>query len=68
LSDGDDHAQMEPTTCTVWVRADGAEVWAGTQWPTKARDEAAKLLGVAPERVVLHQVQIGGGFGPVPVT
>lgn len=57
------HAQMEPTTCTAWVTGGAAEVWSGTQWPTKAADEAARALGLPRERVVVHPVPIGGGFG-----
>jgi isoquinoline 1-oxidoreductase subunit beta len=57
------HAQMEPSTCTAWVREDAVEVWSGTQWPTRAAQEAASLAGVAPEQVEFHQLPIGGGFG-----
>lgn len=57
------HAQMEPTCCTASVRSDAVEIWAGTQWQTLPVGVAAKLAGVAPEKVTLHQMQIGGGFG-----
>jgi isoquinoline 1-oxidoreductase beta subunit len=58
------HAQMEPHTCVAWVKSDQTvEVWAGTQWPTKAVDLAAKTAGVAPDKVKLNHLQMGGGFG-----
>ncbi|MFI5280004.1 MAG: molybdopterin cofactor-binding domain-containing protein [Gemmatimonadales bacterium] len=57
------HATMEPVNCTVHVRPELCEIWVGTQVPARARDEAARVLGVSPERVVVHNHLIGGGFG-----
>jgi isoquinoline 1-oxidoreductase subunit beta len=57
------HAQMEPHACVASVTPNGVEVWTGTQWPTKAVAEAAKAAGVAPDKVMLHQMQMGGSFG-----
>jgi isoquinoline 1-oxidoreductase beta subunit len=57
------HAQMEPLSCTASVTADGVEVWAGTQWPTRSVAEAAKAAGVTPDKVKFHTLQMGGGFG-----
>ena len=57
------HAPMEPINCTVHVRKDAVEVWTGTQAPVRARDAAAKGAGVAPEKVILHNQLLGGGFG-----
>ncbi|WP_373989553.1 molybdopterin cofactor-binding domain-containing protein [Duganella sp. BuS-21] len=58
------HATMEPMNCTVHVKGDGtAEIWTGSQVPARARDDAAKALGLAPEKVTLHNHLIGGGFG-----
>lgn len=57
------HAQMEPLTCTAAVTAAGVEVWVGTQWPTKARGDAARAAGVPPEAVKVHPLTMGGGFG-----
>ena len=58
------HATMEPINCTVHVKGDGtAEIWTGSQVPARARDEAARELGLAPEQVTLHNHLIGGGFG-----
>lgn len=58
------HATMEPMNCTVHVKGDGtAEIWTGSQVPARARDLAARVLGLAPEQVTLHNHMIGGGFG-----
>ncbi|MDH7794255.1 MULTISPECIES: molybdopterin cofactor-binding domain-containing protein [unclassified Beijerinckia] len=57
------HAQMEPHACVASVEAQSVEVWSGTQWPTQARDEAAKATGLGKEQVKFHLMQMGGGFG-----
>ncbi|MCU0625096.1 MAG: molybdopterin-dependent oxidoreductase [Gemmatimonadaceae bacterium] len=57
------HVTMEPMNCTVVVRDDGAECWAGTQVPGLARDAIASVLGIDAARVVLHEQYLGGGFG-----
>lgn len=63
LSDHVYHAQMEPMNSTAHVRADGADIWVGTQAPTRTQLDVAKALGLAPERVKVHQQFLGGGFG-----
>jgi isoquinoline 1-oxidoreductase beta subunit len=57
------HAQMEPLSCAASVTPEAVEIWAGTQWPTKAVAESAKAAGVAEDKVKLHPLQMGGGFG-----
>ncbi|MGE3247420.1 MAG: molybdopterin cofactor-binding domain-containing protein [Beijerinckiaceae bacterium] len=57
------HAQMEPHNCLASVKPDGVELWTGTQWSTMARDQAAAAAGVPPEKVTLHQMTMGGGYG-----
>ncbi len=57
------HAQMEPHSCTASVTADGVELWTGTQWPTKAVTVAAQAAGVTPDKVKIHPLQMGGGYG-----
>ena len=65
LSDHVYHAQMEPLNAVVAVNSagDGAEIWAGTQSPTGAIKEVAKLLGTSPPNIKLHPCLLGGGFG-----
>jgi isoquinoline 1-oxidoreductase beta subunit len=57
------HATMEPMNCTVDVRPDRAEAWAPTQAPQWARDVIAQVAGVDPDKVVVHTLLMGGGFG-----
>jgi len=42
---------------------DAVEIWAGTQSQTTATEAPAKLLGIPREKVKLHDLLMGGGFG-----
>lgn len=57
------HSPMEPLNCVVAPAADGAEIWAGTQFQTVDQAAAAAVFGVAPEKVKLNTTFLGGGFG-----
>ena len=59
------HAQMEPLNAVASVSAagDAAEIWAGTQSQTTAQEAPAKLLGISRDKVKLHDLLMGGGFG-----
>jgi isoquinoline 1-oxidoreductase subunit beta len=59
------HAQMEPLNALASVNAagDAAEIWCGTQAPTIARAAVARALNLATDKVVLHPMLLGGGFG-----
>jgi isoquinoline 1-oxidoreductase beta subunit len=57
------HATMEPLNTTVWITADRCEIWVGTQVPTRCVTEAAKITGLAEDKIVLHNQYLGGGFG-----
>ncbi len=57
------HTTMEPPNCTILARADGAEMWVGTQVPTQARSAVSDVLGVPVESVHVHVQLLGGGFG-----
>lgn len=57
------HAQMEPLNAVASVRPDGVEIWVGTQWPSRVRDDAAKIAGVTPDKVKVNMMPMGGGFG-----
>jgi isoquinoline 1-oxidoreductase beta subunit len=54
---------MEPMNCTAEVTADGCEVWCGTQSPQAAQSAAAAVLDIPAERVKVHTMYLGGGFG-----
>lgn len=57
------HATMEPINTTVHVRPDACEIWVGTQVPARCVDVAAKVTGLPPERIIVHNQYMGGGFG-----
>jgi isoquinoline 1-oxidoreductase subunit beta len=57
------HATMEPMNCTVHVRKDGCEVWVGNQVIARAQATAAKVTGLPPDKVIVHNHLLGGGFG-----
>ncbi|MDH2385421.1 xanthine dehydrogenase family protein molybdopterin-binding subunit [Bradyrhizobium sp. CER78] len=57
------HATMEPMNCTVHVRPDGCEIWVGNQALSRVQAVAAKMLNLPPEKVVVHNHLLGGGFG-----
>ena len=57
------HAQLEPQNCTAWFRDSSIEMWAPTQTPGRGIQNVANTLGIAPERVTVHQARCGGGFG-----
>jgi nicotinate dehydrogenase subunit B len=57
------HSPMEPHTAVVRIEGPKATVWASTQTPFGARDEAAKELGIASKDVRVITPFVGGGFG-----
>ena len=57
------HATMEPMNCTVHVRKDGCEVWVGNQALARVQAAAAEVTGLPPDKVIVHNHLIGGGFG-----
>jgi CO/xanthine dehydrogenase Mo-binding subunit len=48
---------------TADVRADGCEVWAPTQVPSRCREAAMKITGFPAGKVTVHTTFLGGGFG-----
>jgi isoquinoline 1-oxidoreductase beta subunit len=59
------HAQMEPLNAVASVSpaGDSVELWCGSQSQTMALDAPAKALGIPREKVTLHYMLMGGGFG-----
>ena len=59
------HAQMEPLNAVASVApgGDAVEIWAGTQSQSTASEAPAKFLGIPRDRVKLHDLLMGGGFG-----
>lgn len=57
------HATMEPMNITVHARGSEAEVWAPTQSPDWVQGTVAQVLGLKPDKVIVHTTLMGGGFG-----
>ena len=57
------HAQLEPQNCTVHFKGDSVEAWAPTQTPVAVPGTLAALLSLPIEKVTVHQIRGGGGFG-----
>jgi isoquinoline 1-oxidoreductase beta subunit len=59
------HAQMEPLNATASVSPDGksAEIWVGTQTQSLTILGAAQALETTPDRIRLHPLTMGGGYG-----
>jgi isoquinoline 1-oxidoreductase beta subunit len=54
---------MEPMNCTAWVHDDEVEIWAGTQSQGPARGILSQVASVAPAKVKINTMLLGGGFG-----
>ena len=57
------HACMEPMNCTAWVRGDEVEIWAGTQSQGPQAGILSQVAQVAPGKVKVNALLLGGGFG-----
>ena len=58
-----EHAYIEPEAGAAWLEDDQLVIQACTQAPIMDRDDAAKVLGLAKERVRIIPAAAGGGFG-----
>jgi isoquinoline 1-oxidoreductase beta subunit len=57
------HAPMEPMNATVHFQPDRLDIWIGTQAADQTIENAARLSGLKPEQIHIHNCFIGGGFG-----
>jgi isoquinoline 1-oxidoreductase beta subunit len=57
------HATMEPQNCTAHVTPEKVEVWAPTQDGEASLATAAAAAGMPRNRVIVHKMMLGGGFG-----
>ncbi|NIZ90782.1 molybdopterin-dependent oxidoreductase [Kineococcus rubinsiae] len=58
------HVALETHAALGWLDDDGRlVVRTSTQVPFLVRDELARILGLAPERVRVFAARVGGGFG-----
>ncbi len=58
-----EHAYIEPEAGHAYMDGDTLVVVACTQAPYMDRDDTAKVLGLAPEKVRIVPTATGGGFG-----
>ncbi|HEY4367200.1 MAG TPA: molybdopterin cofactor-binding domain-containing protein [Steroidobacteraceae bacterium] len=57
------HAPLEPQNTTAWHRGSELEIWSPTQTADGALKLVAAVMGLAQEKVTIHQTRAGGGFG-----
>lgn len=58
-----DHAPQEPNNCTAHFHDGICEIWAPTQNPKNGFEAAKWLTGLDDDKVVIHTLRMGGGFG-----
>ncbi len=58
-----EQAPMEPLNGTALVTPDRVELWHPSQQSHIALMTAAHETGLPPEKVIVHQTYVGGGFG-----
>jgi isoquinoline 1-oxidoreductase beta subunit len=57
------HAALEPLNAVARIENGRVEVWGGHQIPDLYQAIAARIAGVTPDRVTMHVMKTGGGFG-----
>jgi isoquinoline 1-oxidoreductase beta subunit len=57
------HAALEPLNAVVQKNGDMIEVWAGHQMPDLYQFVVSQIAGTTPDKVKLHVMKTGGGFG-----
>ncbi len=57
------HAALEPLNAVARILDGRVEVWGGHQMPDIYQAIAAQVAGVTPDRVTMHVMKTGGGFG-----
>ncbi|TPI53438.1 xanthine dehydrogenase family protein molybdopterin-binding subunit [Mesorhizobium sp. B3-1-3] len=57
------HVPLEPMNTTAHWHDGIMELWVPTQQPDRGLPLIGKVAGIPPEKVVMHQTRVGGGFG-----
>lgn len=58
------HSYMETQNVIAWYKPDGTyEVWTSTQSPFAVRNLVALSLGIPMNKIIIHHLYTGGGFG-----
>ena len=62
------HAALEPLNAIARIENGRVDVWGGLQMPDVYQAIAAQTAGITPDRVTMHVMKTGGGFGRRAVT
>jgi isoquinoline 1-oxidoreductase beta subunit len=57
------HQQLEPENSTGWWHDGTMELWTPSQTADRGLSMVAKLLKVPEDKIKIHQMRAGGGFG-----
>lgn len=57
------HVSMEPPAALARQDGERWEIWAPSQHPQAARQEAARALEISEDLITIHVTYLGGGFG-----
>ncbi len=57
------HAALEPLNAVAQKNGDLIEIWGGHQMPDLYQYIASQVAGVTPDKIKLHVMKTGGGFG-----
>ena len=57
------HAALEPLNAVALMKDGSVEIWGGHQMPDLYQYIASQIAGVTPDKVKLHVMRSGGGFG-----
>ena len=58
-----EHAFLEPEAAIAMPFDDGVFIWSSDQGTYDTRRECSKMLGLSPEKVIVENKLVGGGFG-----
>lgn len=57
------HANLEPQNTTAHWKDGVMEIWSPTQIPAIGTGMVNRVLGIPPDKIILHLNRAGGGFG-----
>lgn len=57
------HAALEPLNAVAAMRDGVLEIWGGHQMPDLYQFTASQISGLTPDKIKLHVMRSGGGFG-----